>query len=233
MRIAIISDVHGNLPALEAVLARLEELDADVIHCLGDIVGYGPFPNECVELVQARCTHVVKGNHDSGLLGETPIDDFNRYGQEAIRWTIKKITHSHLEYLRQLPSTAIENNLTLVHASPVDPEQWTYVMSRPQARDCFWAFATELCFIGHTHVPVIVGEDGIVNSFRKGIRHLINVGSVGQPRDGNPQSAFGFLDTAIPSYELVRVSYDVKRTVDAIDKAGLPNFLGHRLIQGI
>lgn len=233
MRVAIISDIHSNLPALEAVLARIEILNVDAIHCLGDIVGYGPFPNECVELVRIRCTHVIKGNHDSGLIGETPIDDFNRFGQEAIRWTTRKITHSHLEYLRQLPLRVVENIFTLVHASPINPEQWSYVMSNLQARECFRAFETELCFIGHTHVPVIVGEDGTVGAFRPGIRHLINVGSVGQPRDGNPQAAFGLLDTDIPSYVLERASYDIQMTVKAIENAGLPRFLGQRLIQGM
>jgi diadenosine tetraphosphatase ApaH/serine/threonine PP2A family protein phosphatase len=233
MRVAIISDIHGNLPALEAVLARIENLHVDAIHCLGDIVGYGPFPNECVEIVRVRCTHVIKGNHDSGLIGETPIDDFNRFGQEAIRWTAKKITNAHLEYLRQLPSRVVENSYTLVHASPVKPEQWSYVMSSLEARNCFRAFDTELCFIGHTHVPVVFSEDGAIGTFRPELRHLINVGSVGQPRDGNPQAAFGMLDTNIPSYAIERMSYDIKTTVDAIESAGLPRFLGQRLIQGM
>ena len=230
---AIISDIHSNLPALEAVFAHVDSLHVDAVHCLGDIVGYGPFPNECTDIIRERCTHVIKGNHDSGLIGETTLEDFNRYGQEAIRWTEKVIGHENLEYLQQLPFSVIENNFTLVHASPVHPEQWSYVMNRQQAEECFHAFRTDLCFIGHTHVPVIVGEDGAVGSFRKGTRYLINVGSVGQPRDGDPRSAFGMLDTEIPAYETIRVPYEVEKTMAAIRNAGLPAFLGHRLIQGI
>lgn len=233
MRVAIISDIHANLPALESTLAYIEDTNVDAIHCLGDIVGYGPFPNECVDLVRARCKHVVKGNHDSGLAGETSIQDFNQYGRKAIEWTADVITPENLEYLRSLPYSVVENGYTLVHSSPVQPEEWTYVLSRQDAELSFDAFTTDLCFIGHTHVPLIVGEDLSVNKFRKGLRYLINVGSIGQPRDGNPQAAFGLLNTEGPNYELIRVPYDVERTAKAIDDAGLPAFLAHRLFQGM
>ena len=232
MRIAIISDVHANLPALEAVLKKIEELQADVIHCLGDIVGYGPHPNECVELVRKRCSIVIKGNHDSGLTGETPIDDFNQYGQAAIRWTSKCITPENLKYLSNLPLMKVEDDITLVHASPVRPHEWTYVLNLHEAVESFKAFTTSHCFIGHTHLPIVVGEDLTINAFKFDIRHLINVGSVGQPRDGNPDSAFGLLDTEKKSYATVRAAYDVASTARAIKNAGLPSFLGKRLYRG-
>jgi putative phosphoesterase len=233
MRIGIISDIHSNLPALEAAWARLGELKADIIYCLGDTVGYGPSPNECLAIVRERCAVVLKGNHDSGLVGETPLSDFNKYGLKAIQWSQKVVTKENLEYLKSLPFTSVQNGITLAHASPHQPEEWTYVLTLRAAKDGFTAFSTNLCFIGHTHVPVIIGEDGSINRYKNGGRFLINVGSIGQPRDGNPKSAFGLLDTENGSYELIRVEYDAEKVAKAIDDAGLPDFLGKRLIQGI
>ena len=233
MRAAIISDIHGNLSALEAVFTKIDELKVDAIHCLGDIVGYGPFPNECVDLVRTRCLFTVKGNHDSGLLGETPTDYFNQHGKAAIRWTKDKVTPQNLEYLRSLPEKVVDDKFTLVHSSPLEPSEWTYLMNWDQAEENFAAFSTQFCFIGHTHVPVVIGEDSTVNAFEAGKRHIINVGSVGQPRDGNPNAAFGLLDLKEEAYTLVRVPYDISKTAKAIEEAGLPIFLARRLSQGI
>ena len=233
MRIAIISDIHSNLPALEAVLRRIVDLKVDAMYCLGDIIGYGPFPNECVELVRTHCAAAVKGNHDSGLLGETPTEHFNKYGQAAIEWTKNKITPQNLEYLRSLPVSYVDHDCTLVHSSPHQPTEWTYLMNWDQAEENFSAFSTKTCFIGHTHVPVVIGEDSSMNRFRADQRFIINVGSVGQPRDGNPESALGLLDTDKKTYVLVRVAYDISKTAQAIQDAGLPAFLGRRLFQGI
>lgn len=241
MRIAIISDIHSNLPALEAALAKIDELNIERIHCLGDIVGYGPFPNECVDLVRERCLVVVKGNHDSGLLGETSIDGFNSLGKQAIKWTQKQITPDNLDYLRGLPLIHVKDDITLVHASPAQPDQWTYVFTMRSATESFSAFTTNLCFIGHTHVPVVIGEDMSINAYHKGEkasgqtqpRFLINVGSVGQPRDGNPNASFGTIDTETYEYELIRVEYDVEKTATSIVSAGLPNPLAKRLYQGV
>jgi diadenosine tetraphosphatase ApaH/serine/threonine PP2A family protein phosphatase len=233
MRIAIISDIHSNLPALEAVFKKIADLHVDVTYCLGDIIGYGPFPNGCVDLVRAKCLAAVKGNHDSGLLGETPTDQFNQNGQAAIRWTKNKITPQNLQYLSSLPMAFTDHDCTFVHATPSVPDQWTYFMSFGQAEENFAAFSTRLCFIGHTHIPVVIGEDSSINKYRADRRFIINVGSVGQPRDENPDAAFGLFDTDVQSYVLVRVAYDVSRTAQAIEEAGLPVFLGRRLFQGI
>jgi diadenosine tetraphosphatase ApaH/serine/threonine PP2A family protein phosphatase len=211
----------------------LDELKIDVSYCLGDTVGYGPFPNECVDLVRKHCSIVLKGNHDSGILGETSIEDFNQHGLKAILWSQKVITGQNLDYLRQLPFTSTLDHYTLAHASPYRPQRWTYVLTLRAAKENFRAFSTTICFIGHTHVPVIIGEDSTVNQFRKGPRFIINVGSVGQPRDGNPESAFGLYDTESDSYTLLRVPYDIDRTAKAINAAGLPPFLAQRLHQGI
>jgi diadenosine tetraphosphatase ApaH/serine/threonine PP2A family protein phosphatase len=233
MRIAIISDIHSNFEALASAISQIDALYVDEIFCLGDIIGYGPYPNECMNLVRERCTAVVKGNHDSGLTGETPLAHFNQYGRSAITWTQKQISGDNLKYLKELPLVSVQDDVTLVHASPLKPEMWTYVIAWPDAQECFKAFETSLCFIGHTHVPVIVGEDSSINSFRKGSRYLINVGSIGQPRDGNPYASFGLLDTEKWIYENIRVAYDVEKTADAISRAKLPEFLGKRLFLGI
>jgi diadenosine tetraphosphatase ApaH/serine/threonine PP2A family protein phosphatase len=232
MLLAILSDVHGNLPALQEVIKKIKESKADVTYCLGDTVGYGPFPNECVELVRENCAITLKGNHDSGLIEETPLDDFNHYGLAAIQWSKGVATKETCDFLRGLPFTAEDQGVMLAHSSPRNPEAWTYILTMRSAKDNFEAFKTPVCFIGHTHVPVIIGEDGTVNSFKKGVRHIVNVGSVGQPRDGNSDAAFGLYDTASGDYTLVRVSYDIQKTARAIREQGLPEFLAQRLFQG-
>jgi diadenosine tetraphosphatase ApaH/serine/threonine PP2A family protein phosphatase len=232
MRIAVLSDIHGNLPALDAVFKWLDKSGITTVWCLGDIVGYGPFPNQCVEIIRNRCSLVVSGNHDSGVVGGTPVDDFNEYGLQAILWTKKELEGRHLEYLRALPLVLVHDSCTLVHASPLDPEAWHYVHTVRAGMKNFQAFTTPLCFIGHTHVPNIIREDGVADKFLRGARHIINVGSVGQPRDGDPSSAFGVYDSDDGSYELVRVPYAVKETASAIVNAGLPEYLAKRLYQG-
>jgi diadenosine tetraphosphatase ApaH/serine/threonine PP2A family protein phosphatase len=232
MLIAIISDIHSNLYALENVLSEIHASGVDETYCLGDIIGYGPFPNECVSLVGRECPVVIQGNHDSGLVGKTPLSHFTRDGRDALTWTRKQISHENLEYLERRPLTAVVNNLTLAHASPFDPDSWPRILTMEEAQRAFWAFSTRLCFIGHTHIPTVIGEDLSVNAFRKDCRFLINVGSVGQPRDGDPRAAFGVLDTETLSYELKRVEYDVDATAKAIHEAGLPKDLGKRLRLG-
>jgi len=233
MLIAVISDIHGNLPALEEVLKTTVEMKVDVRYCLGDTVGYGPFPNECVDLAREHCAVILKGNHDSGLVEETPLDDFNQYGLSSIQWSRTVMTKENMDFLRGLPLIAEQNDITLAHSSPRNPEGWTYLLTMRAAQENFPSFSTKVCFIGHTHVPVVIGEDGTLNKFTPGARHIINVGSVGQPRDGNPKAAFGVYDTVSGEYELVRVPYSIQRTARAIREVGLPEFLAQRLFQGV
>jgi diadenosine tetraphosphatase ApaH/serine/threonine PP2A family protein phosphatase len=233
MRIAIISDIHSNLPALEAVMNRIRELGAERVYCLGDTIGYGPYPNECVDIVREQCAVVLKGNHDSGLVGETSLEDFNNLGYKALLWTREHIRAENTAYLAALPLTSVDNDLTLVHASPSRPASWQYVFTLRAAQQGFPEFSSRLCFIGHTHVPVIIGEDATVNRYRDVGRFLINVGSVGQPRDGVADAAFGMFDAASASYVLHRVPYDIEKTAQAIKEAGLPEFLALRLSRGI
>ncbi|MDH4071440.1 MAG: metallophosphatase family protein [Ignavibacteria bacterium] len=233
MKTAVISDIHSNLEALEAVLRRIDDLEVSTILCLGDIVGYGPHPNECVDLIRSRCSAVVKGNHDSGTCGETPLDHFNQFGRAAIEWTQENISQENLDYLRELPLKATLPGITIVHSSPVNPGEWEYILTLNQAIDCFNSFDTPVCFIGHTHVPIIVADNFSAGDFLEGRRHLINAGSVGQPRDHNPRSAFGVFDEEEKTYNLHRVAYDTKNTAKAIRKAGLPSYLGKRLHRGV
>jgi diadenosine tetraphosphatase ApaH/serine/threonine PP2A family protein phosphatase len=233
MRIAVISDIHANLAAFHSALAKIDTLAVEKIFCLGDIVGYGPRPNECVDLVRERCAVVIKGNHDSGVIGETPLSYFNEYGRAAIVWTTETISRENRDFIEALDFTWTDDTVTLVHASPNDPPAWNYVFTWEDARECFHHFATELCFIGHTHVPFVVGEDASVNIFRPDFRCLINVGSIGQPRDGNPNAAFGLLDTERQTYESIRVEYDIQLTAAEIRKQGLPGLLAQRLFRGI
>jgi len=233
MRLAVISDIHSNLAALQAVLRRITEIRATSTVCLGDIVGYGPHPNECAQLVRDHCSAIVKGNHDSGVIEETPLDHFNPFGRTAIEWTMEQLTPENKDFLRSLPLVRTHAGVTLVHASPVRPSEWTYVVSMNDAMDCFTAFETSACFIGHTHVPMLVSDDFAVDHYVAGRRHVINVGSVGQPRDNNPRSAFGLLDTDAGTYTVHRVAYDTRETVKAIRQAGLPAFLGKRLRRGV
>jgi putative phosphoesterase len=232
MRIGLISDIHGNLPALETVLEGLRDARVDTIVCLGDTVGYGPYPNECLARVRETCSVVLKGNHDSGLIGETSVEDFNQYGLKALLWSQARVTEENKEYLRALPFTVVQESITLAHASPLHPADWTYILTLRAARVNFSAFTTTICFIGHTHVPVIINEDLTVGEFRKGTRCIINIGSVGQPRDGNPDAAYGIYDTLEDDFVLYRTPYDIQKTADAIIAAGLPEYLARRLFQG-
>ncbi|MBP1654076.1 MAG: metallophosphatase family protein, partial [Bacteroidetes bacterium] len=157
----------------------------------------------------------------------------NHYGVQAILWSRERVDQSGQEYIRTLPLVAERGDASFVHASPSSPERWRYVLSMRAAQENFKAFTTRLCFIGHSHVPVVIPEEGHINDYRPGHRHLINVGSVGQPRDGNPYASFGLYDPDADLFELVRVPYDIARTARAIRDAGLPEFLAHRLFKGL
>jgi putative phosphoesterase len=232
MRLAIISDIHGNLEALSQVLTRIDDSKVDEIVCLGDIVGYGPFPEECIALVRQHCKSIVRGNHDAGAAGEQDLDHFGASGRAALEWTIPRLSVESIAFLRTLPFTLVDPALTAVHASPVHPEQWAYVRGWSQAKQVFNGFSTPFCAFGHIHIPMIVAEDGSINSLRPGVKVLINPGSIGQPRDGNPHASFAVLDTDALTANIIRVPYDVASTAAAILKAGLPEVLANRLYQG-
>jgi diadenosine tetraphosphatase ApaH/serine/threonine PP2A family protein phosphatase len=233
MRIAIVSDIHSNLEALTKALETIKQHSADSIVCLGDIVGYGANPNECVDLVQAHCTAVVLGNHEDALFHPETLQHFSEHARSAIVWTHKRLTKQNLDYISSLPITHLFNGIRLVHASPFKPENWTYLFSDDDAADMFTSFPEPVCFIGHTHFPGIFSETGRVCGVSKKERFIINVGSVGQPRDRNPQLSFGLFDTDTWTYENIRVPYDMETASRKILDTDLPSRLAHRLLMGI
>lgn len=232
MRIAIISDIHSNYQALTKALSLIDRSRIDLIYCLGDIVGYGANPNECVALVRERVAASVLGNHDLASIDPSFARHFTKPGRIAAQWTNRTLSPDHLAYLQSLPYTVNTELLTFVHASPFAPHEWEYVQSLQSAEKQFGAFQTQLCFIGHTHVPSVCGENLKTFVFRKEMRFLINVGSIGQPRDGNPQLSFGIFDTELWTYQPVRADYDVSGAARAITGQKLPAILGQRLFDG-
>ncbi|MBN1559438.1 metallophosphoesterase family protein [candidate division KSB1 bacterium] len=238
---AIISDIHGNLAALQQVIRRIGEVGCDRIVCLGDIVGYGPFPNECCEIIQEKADICIIGNHDHAAIGKTGVDYFNQYARSALGWTIEELTSTNKQFLQGLDVQVIENELFFVHAAPIEPLQWNYVLSLYDARDNFHAFDQKACFIGHSHVAAIFSyedgefptvESGNPTTLFDGFRYIINVGSVGQPRDRNPDSCFALYDADSTVLKLERVAYDIKETQAAMRQKKLPAFLIERLPLG-
>jgi len=232
MRIAVVSDIHSNLAALECVFSFLDSKKIDEIFCLGDLVGYGPSPNECIEMINSNCAVVVAGNHDWGATKKIPLKNFNSMGKTSLQWTQKQIDDKNRKYLQNLPLKIVRHDITFAHASPVKPENWTYIFSNEDVKEVFKGFTTSICFIGHTHIATVINEDLTGRKLQQNTRSLINVGSVGQPRDGNPKTSFGIFDLESWSYEVVRLEYDIQKTVAAIKKAGLLPILGKRLVSG-
>jgi len=240
-RIGIFSDIHGNLQALQTVFHVLEEEECvDCYYCCGDIVGYGGNPNECVDLIRAKNCPTVAGNHDHAALGLTDTSYFNEIAKAAIQWTGDVLTPDNAAYLKSLPMTIVEGEFMIVHSSPKDPEAWNYILTLPDARVNFEHFDTQTCFVGHSHQPFIIECLGgklscLVQPFVpvvEGRRYLINVGSVGQPRDGNPDASYAIYDRTQQRIEIKRVSYDVAATQEAIRSEGLPSQLADRLNHG-
>ena len=241
MKYGIFSDIHGNLAALNQVLARLHELDCDRLVCLGDVVGYGPFPNECCEVVQQKADICLVGNHDYAAIGKMETDYFNQYARSALQWTAKTLTQENKQFLAGLPFDVRENDILFVHASPHEPQEWNYVLSLYDAEENFKEFTDKVCFIGHSHVAVVYSyEDGEFPTIESaktlrlfdGFRFIINVGSVGQPRDRDPRASFAVYNEESKKFELQRIEYDVSSTQNAMKERDLPQFLIDRLEMG-
>ena len=238
MRYLIISDIHANLAALEAVLEDADGFDA--VWCLGDLVGYGPDPNECVERIQALDAVTVVGNHDCAALGQLSLDQFNQDARTANAWTRERLTAEARAYLESLPKRLEKGDYTLVHGSPREPT-WEYILDVERAIANFEHFDTRFCLVGHTHVPGAFIQDresdryGVVVSPYPGsmpldeshLRLIINPGSVGQPRDGDPRASYAIMDTDDGAWHQLRVDYDIEVTQERMRSVGLP----HRLIK--
>lgn len=240
MRYAVVSDVHGNLEALGAVLEDVARHGATLV-CLGDVVGYGADPARCVDLVGGRALVTVAGNHEHAVVGRVDRRWFNPVARAAAVWTEAALGADRLAWLAALPLTAEIEDATLVHASPRSPEEWDYLVSAADGFTALPAFATRLCFVGHSHVPAVwsVGSSGpqwrpgaVDVTLEPGRRYLVNVGSVGQPRDGDPRAAYATWDTEARRVRVVRVAYDVDTARRKIIEAGLPRVLGDRLVVG-
>ncbi|HVN47837.1 MAG TPA: metallophosphoesterase family protein [Bacteroidota bacterium] len=233
MRIAVISDIHSNLEALTAALHIIDGQTVDDIVCLGDIVGYGANPNECLSLVRQRCRFILQGNHEAAVINIAFSESFTELARTAALWTRNQLTENHLQFLGTLPLTVSYEHLFFVHASPNDPSSWEYLVNEWDAILALQSFSEPICFIGHTHVPGIFSIDGQKHSIAHGQRYLINVGSIGQPRDRNPQLSFGIFDSATWTYQNFRASYDIETASKKIIAAQLPILLGQRLFLGV
>lgn len=233
MRIAIISDIHSNLPALQRAFQEIDQRGADEIICLGDVVGYGAHPNECLELAKERCSVILKGNHDAAAVDLSVAAFFTSQARIAAQWTHRHLKEENKAILRDLPLSVHRGELAFVHASPVDPEEWNYVLDIGEVRRALEAFTGTVCFIGHSHIPGVFSQHGLADRLEKGERYVINVGSVGQPRDGDPRLSFGIFDSTDWIYENVRADYDVDTARNSIIEMGLPRMLGERLRSGL
>jgi predicted phosphodiesterase len=240
MRYAIISDIHSNLEALQAVLRRCQDQGVRRIFCAGDIIGYGANPKECIELIKAHNILSVAGNHEWGILGKLDLDSFNAQGQASIEWTRTKLSESDSNFLKSLELVYTQDDFVMVHGSLNNPESFTSQKEIDLSADSFFLMKSNICFVGHTHRPkIFVFENGKtdylegssfkINSNRK---YIVNVGSVGQPRDGNPKASFCIFDPDLLRVEMHRVDYDFNLTQQRIFDEGLPIALAERLAVG-
>ena len=240
MRVAVITDVHANRHALDAVLAAIDDESVDMTWCLGDTVGYGPQPNECCELVRERADVCLVGNHDLVALGELSVSDFNDEAAAAALWTNKTLTRESEAFLRGLAPHAQRDDVQLFHGSARDPV-WEYVLSEEAARATFNLTAAPLVLVGHSHVALaLTSADGEVlgglapagTELQLEGRWLLNPGSVGQPRDGDPHAAWLLLDLERRFASFRRVAYPIEETQAEIRAVGLPSPLAARLERG-
>ena len=240
MKFAILSDIHSNLEALKVVLDHAKQQECTHYVCLGDVVGYGPNPKECLAIVRALDCPVVMGNHDEYCAGEMDLTGFNPMAADAIKWTRQQLTEEERTWLRNLKYVRNVESFTMVHATLDLPERWAYVFDRLAAQSSFNYQHTPVCFNGHTHVPVafVRGPTGIHGGLytkikiEVGRKYFINVGSIGQPRDRNPKSSYVIFDLDNNVIEIHRLDYDIATTQKKIHAAGLPASLADRLAQG-
>src|SRR5262245_50584666 len=241
MRVAVISDIHANLPALEATAEAVERESPDEIWCLGDLVGYGASPNECCTWAAARAAVCLAGNHDLGVLGTLDLEDFAGDAAAAATWSRSVLASDARAFLTGLRSGVVVKGVGLFHGSPRDPV-WEYVLSWEAAHDAILDSGTEVTIVGHSHVALAIpdggkAEGGVAPGGTEldlgGARWLLNPGSVGQPRDGDPRAAWLLLDLGSRHASFRREPYDIARAQAAIRDAGLPGALAERLAHGV
>ena len=240
MRYAILSDIHANHDALDAVIGALKNDGIDRYVCLGDVVGYGAEPQRCIDTVRELCSDVVAGNHDFACVEKTNIEFFNAFAKEATLWTRKAVNKEGKKWLENLPLVMdVGDDFTIVHGTLYSPPLVDYIQTSFDAYLSLQVLQKKICFLGHSHVPIsfFMGEaityslEPVVK-LEPEVKVLINVGSVGQPRDDNPQASYAVYDTEKETVEIRRQEYDVEAAVKKIQDAGLPEVLGERLKYG-
>lgn len=242
MRYGIISDVHSNIEALQTVLDELDVLRFDELICLGDIVGYGPSPNECCDTLQIRRCTSIAGNHDEAAAKDWGIDYFSPLAREALEWNKAALTQNHLKFLQGLPRERRFDGFDIVHGAPV--YHFDYILDVIDAQAAFERTDAALTFVGHSHIAEVYFQDSAGRTYQQRLlhggrieispeyRYIVNPGSVGQPRDRNPQASFAVFDASEGFVDVRRVTYDVRRVQDRIEAAHLPSQLGDRLAIG-
>jgi len=246
MRCLVISDIHANLPALQAVFAdvKTQAQPYDIVWCLGDVVGYGAEPNECIDLLRTVPHICLAGNHDWAVIGKLDLRTFHEQAAYVVEWTQENITSQNMSYLRSRPDMLPQDDYLLVHASPREPI-WEYITDINVAEENFDTTTTPFCLVGHTHVPVVFVEDGRTSNvhvslpsmnvpivLKRDSRYIINPGSVGQPRDGDPRAAYAILDTTTATWTPYRVEYPIKATQKKMKSFHFPSRLVERLAYG-
>jgi predicted phosphodiesterase len=241
MRIGFFSDVHANLEALEACLSDFKKEKLSRIFFLGDVVGYGPDPNKCIELVDKKADVKLLGNHDAAAIGLLNTEYFNQYAQMSMSFTSQVLSEKNLKRLSLYHMEACFDIFKMVHASPKEPDTWGYILDLEDAEGNFKYFEQQACLIGHSHRPVIIKKyktnncEVVPHEFVKvddDYRYIVNIGSVGQPRDGDPRSCYMIYDTDEKIMTLKRVEYEYEKTQEKMRKANLPKFLVDRIAVG-
>lgn len=236
MRYAILGDIHANLEALDVVIEDAGSRGAERYFSVGDVVGYGADPKACIERLRGLSCLPVMGNHDSAVIGKTDDSYFNPYARSAVLWTQRILSPGEAAFLQGLPIVREEDEFTIVHSTLRDPENWDYILNLNDAYASFSFLRKGVCFVGHSHVPVIFSNQGSVIPFEKaefsledGDKYIVNAGSIGQPRDGIPDACYVIYDSARSVVEYRRIPYDVPRAQEKILSAGLPEILAARL----
>jgi predicted phosphodiesterase len=239
MKYAIIADIHANLEAFEVVLEDIKAQKCTHTACLGDVVGYNANPKECLDIVRSMNVPCVKGNHDEYCSSDDALEGFNPHAAEAVQWTRRQLTDEDRKWLRDLKYLRLVASFSIVHATLDMPERWGYVFDKLAAAASFTYQNTSVCFFGHTHVPVAFIRDSVVRGgtyskfkVESGRKYFVNVGSVGQSRDGVAKATYAIYDLEEGSIELRRLDYDIPKAQAKIRAAGLPDRLAERLTYG-
>ncbi|MCA9408994.1 MAG: metallophosphoesterase family protein [Candidatus Omnitrophica bacterium] len=240
MKYGIISDIHSNLEAMRAVLQALQKSGVDALLCLGDIVGYNADAKKCLDIVRDLNPVCVVGNHDLAVAGKLDPSHFTENGRQGVVFSRNQLEFSDIEYIKQLPLKYHHRDFELVHGSLNQPERFIYLNDITKSQDTFYLMKSKVCFVGHTHKPQIYVNQGktaaiaatLNLSLETDARYIVNTGSVGQPRDGDPRASFCVYDTDEETIEIKRVEYDVKTAQQKILQAGLPEKLALRLAVG-